>query len=396
MNETAKKLALEYGGELIENRRWLHAHPELSFKEVNTSAWIKSRLAAAEIPMLSGITGNSVVGFIDSGRPGPSVGFRADMDALGLTEETDVPFRSTSSGVMHACGHDAHTAALVAMAELMASHRELIRGKIYFVFQQAEEFLPGGAVQLCRDGVMKDIDYMFAWHAAAGLPLGTINLGRGARASAVGTYDLKITGTGGHGGSPHKADNPVIPAAELVSAINLIPALKCDPLTPCTVSVSYLLCGVDGVANVIPANVSMGGNVRSMDTAARDASMAEIERLSKAICAAHNCECRVELVYGYPACVNSDECYEVMSEAAEETGLVDPHLPPDLGAEDFAYYGREKPAAICMFGMADPTGAIAPTPHHNPHFYIDDEQGLPLALEFILNVYFKALDKFAK
>lgn len=222
---------------------------------------------------------------------------------------------------MHACGHDAHTATLMAIAEILASHRELIRGKVYFIFQQAEEFLPGGAVQLCRDGVMENIDYIFGWHCDATAPVGKIDLASGACSAAVGTYDIKITGKGGHGGSPHQANNPVIPASELVSAINLLPALRCDPIKSCTVSTSYLLCGVEGVANVIPSNVSMGGNIRSLDTDIRDFVMKEIEKLANGICAAHGCECKVSLVYGYPANVVDPRCFSVMDEATHELGL---------------------------------------------------------------------------
>lgn len=392
MNETAKRLAEEYGSRLTENRRWLHAHPELSFKETETSRWIRSRLENAGIPVLSGISGNSIVAVIEGAQPGPSIGLRADMDALGLTEENDLPYKSTVPGVMHACGHDAHTAALIALAEIFSAHRELVRGKIYFIFQQAEEFLPGGAVQLCRDGVMRDIDYIFGWHCDATFPVGGIDLAPGARSAAVGTYDIKITGRGGHGSKPQQTNNPIIPAGELVSAINLIPALKCDPIKSCTVSTSYLLCGVEGVANVIPSAVSMGGNIRSLDTEVRDFVMGEIEKLAKGICSAHGCECAVSLVYGYPASVIDRRCFEVMDAAANELGLKNIQVPPSLGAEDFAYYGMEKPAGFCMFGMADPTGVHEPTPHHNPYFYIDDEKGLPLALEYMLTVYFKAVE----
>lgn len=395
MNEIAKKLAAEYSGRLIEDRRWLHAHPELSFKETETSRWVRSRLEKAGIPTLSGISGNSVVGYLEGALPGPSIGLRADMDALGLTEENDLPYKSTVPGVMHACGHDAHTATLMAIAEILASHRELIRGKVYFIFQQGEEFLPGGAVQLCRDGVMENIDYIFGWHCDATAPVGKIDLASGPRSAAVGTYDIKITGKGGHGGSPHHANNPVIPASELVSAINLLPALRCDPIKSCTVSTSYLICGVDGVANVIPSNVSMGGNIRSLDTDVRDSVMKEIETLANGICAAHGCECKVSLVYGYPANVVDARCFAVMDEAMRELGLSNLGAPPSLGAEDFAYYAMEKPAGFCMFGMADPTGAHTPTPHHNPYFYIDDEKGLPLVLEYMLTVYFKAIDQFS-
>ena len=138
--------------------------------------------------------------------------------------------KSTNPGVMHACGHDAHASILMAVAETLAHHRELVHGTVYFVFEQGEEFLPGGAQQLVKDGVMDSIDYMFAIHVNASAPLGQIDIHDGVRFAAVGTYDFKIRGKGGHGGFPHKANNPIFAASELVNDIALIPALKCDPL----------------------------------------------------------------------------------------------------------------------------------------------------------------------
>ena len=289
---------------------------------------------------------------------------------------------------MHACGHDAHTAVLMAMAEILAQHKECIHGTVYFIFQQAEEYLPGGAKGLVEDGVMDRLDYIFGWHVGAMDTVGTADISAGFRTAAVGTYDLKITGKGGHGGSPHQCNNPIIPAAELVSAINLIPALKCDPLANCTVSVSNLICGVAGVDNVLPETVVMGGNIRSLQTDVRDFVMTEIKRLAESISAAHQCQCDVHLVYGYPALDVDETCADIMKEAAREVGLTVVQKQPSLGAEDFAYYSQKKPAGFAHLGMADPTGKYAPTPHHNPCFYIDDEKGLPLALQFILTTYF--------
>ena len=391
MNNMIKKLVEDYGHQLIDNRRYLHAHPELSFKERQTAAWIRQRLQAAGIPILKGIHGNSTVGYLKGTQPGPAIGFRADIDALGLTEENDLPYKSQHCGVMHACGHDAHTAVLMAMAEILAQHKECIHGTVYFIFQQAEEYLPGGAKGLVEDGVMDRLDYIFGWHVGAMDTVGTADISAGFRTAAVGTYDLKITGKGGHGGSPHQCNNPIIPAAELVSAINLIPALKCDPLANCTVSVSNLICGVAGVDNVLPETVVMGGNIRSLQTDVRDFVMIEIKRLAESISAAHQCQCDVHLVYGYPALDVDETCADIMKEAAREVGLTVVQKQPSLGAEDFAYYSQKKPAGFAHLGMADPTGKYAPTPHHNPCFYIDDEKGLPLALQFILTTYFIAI-----
>lgn len=393
MKELIEQVVRDYGAALIENRRYLHAHPELSFQEAHTAAWIRDRLTVAGIPMVAGISGNSTVGYIKGAKSGPSIGFRADIDALGLSEENELPYKSQCPGVMHACGHDAHTAVLLAMAEILARHHEWIEGTIYFIFQQGEEFLPGGAVQLVQDGIMDKLNYLFGWHVGAMDVVGTADIAAGMRTAAVGTYDLKITGKGGHGGSPHQCNNPIIPAAELVSAINLIPALKCDPLANCTVSVSNINCGAVGVDNVLPEVVTMGGNIRSLSTDVRDAVMEEINRLAVAISEAHQCTCEVKLVYGYPALEVDAACADIMKAAASAVGLTIIDKNPSLGAEDFAYYTQKKPGGYAHIGFADPSGTMAPTPHHNPSFYIDDEAGLPLALKFILETYFIALEK---
>ena len=150
MSHTIKDLVTAYGNKVIDNRRYLHAHPELSFQETDTAHWIREHLSAAGIPILDGISGNSTVGYLIGSQPGPSIGLRADIDALGLTEESDFSFKSTKPGVMHACGHDAHTAVLMGVAEILAAHKDLIKGTVYFIFQQGEEFLPGGACTLLK------------------------------------------------------------------------------------------------------------------------------------------------------------------------------------------------------------------------------------------------------
>ena len=381
---------MEYGYQLIENRRYLHAHPELSFQETNTAAWIRDHLTKAGIELMPGITGNSTVGILKGSQPGPSIGLRADIDALGLSEENDLPYQSTVPGVMHACGHDAHTAILMAAAEILASHRDLIHGTVYFVFEHGEELVPGGVRQLVKDGIMDSIDYLFAIHVDATKPLGKLDVQPGVRFAAVGTYDFTITGKGGHGGFPHKANNPFFAASELAQAISLIPALKCDPLQNCTISVSYFHCGIDGVANVIPETARFGGSVRVLDTCLRQFVLKEIKRLGDTICAAHQCHLEKTLQVGYPACTVDTQCAAIMQQVARDMGIDIPAYPPSLGAEDFGYFSQEKPCGIGWFGMGDPTGHHELTSHHNPNFYLYDEQGLPLALEYLLRVYMTA------
>ena len=238
MSHTIKDLVTAYGNKVIDNRRYLHAHPELSFQETDTAHWIRERLAAAGIPILEGISGNSTVGYLIGSQPGPSIGLRADIDALGLTEESDFSFKSTKPGVMHACGHDAHTAVLMGVAEILAAHKDLIKGTVYFIFQQGEEFLPGGACTLVEEGIADKVDAFFAIHVDAERPFGSVDVLEGTRSAAIATFEITVTGKGGHGSTPHTANNPLLPASDLVDAISMIPAMKCGPLDNATVSVT--------------------------------------------------------------------------------------------------------------------------------------------------------------
>ena len=316
MSHTIKDLVTAYGNKVIDDRRYLHAHPELSFQETDTAHWIRKRLAAAGIPVLDGISGNSTVGYLIGSQPGPSIGLRADIDALGLTEESDFPFKSTKPGVMHACGHDAHTAVLMGVAEILAAHKDLIKGTVYFIFQQGEEFLPGGACTLVEEGIADKVDAFFAIHVDAERPFGSVDVLEGTRSAAIATFEITVTGKGGHGSTPHTANNPLLPASDLVDAISMIPAMKCGPLDNATVSVTYLHSGTHGVANVIPETAVLGGAVRVLDTQLRSFVTAEIKRLGETIPAAYACSSEVTIVNGYPAVVNAPACVAVMQESA--------------------------------------------------------------------------------
>ena len=283
----------------------------------------------------------------------------------------------------------------MGVAEILAAHKDLIKGTVYFIFQQGEEFLPGGACTLVEEGIADKVDAFFAIHVDAERPFGSVDVLEGTRSAAIATFEITVTGKGGHGSTPHTANNPLLPASDLVDAISMIPAMKCGPLDNATVSVTYLHSGTHGVANVIPETAVLGGAVRVLDTQLRSFVTAEIKRLGETIPAAYACSSEVTIVNGYPAVVNAPACVAVMQESAREIGLEVAHIDPRLGGEDFAYYGMKKPAAIAWFGMADATGKHAPTPHHNPKFRIDDETGLPAALEYMLTVYTKACEAFA-
>ena len=387
MKELVKKLAGAQKENLRKDFEHFHQNPELSFKEYQTAEYIRNTLKELGIPMQEGISGTGTVGILKGSEPGPVIAFRADIDALPVHEINDLPYRSQTEGVMHACGHDSHTATLLGLARVLSSHPELVKGTVKFLFQPAEEKLPGGAKQLCADGAIDDVDMVFGLHAGSGMDLGTIELNRGPISAAVCTYEVRIHGAGGHGSSPHAAKNPVPVACMIGSAINQIRAEKFDPLANMVLTVSYMESGK--YPNVIPAEAKLGGNFRTLDNSLVEPVLEEIQKVSKGICDSYGLTCDFDIVRGYPANVNSDAQVDIMADALNEMGFHVVQHPPMLGAEDFSYYALKKPSAFIMVGAADPNRPITYSPHHSSEFQID-ERVLDIALECEIATYLKA------
>lgn len=387
MKELVKELAGAQKENLRRDFEHFHQNPELSFKEYQTAEYIRNTLKELGIPMQEGISGTGTVGILKGSEPGPVIAFRADIDALPVHEINDLPYRSQTEGIMHACGHDSHTATLLGLARVLSSHPELVKGTVKFLFQPAEEKLPGGAKQLCADGAIDDVDMVFGLHAGSGMDLGTIELNRGPISAAVCTYEVQIHGAGGHGSSPHTAKNPVPVACMIGSAINQIRAEKVDPLANMVLTVSYIESGK--YPNVIPAEAKLGGNFRTLDNSLVEPVLEEIQKVSKGICDSYGLTCDFDIVRGYPANVNSDAQVDIMADALNEMGFHVVQHPPMLGAEDFSYYSLKKPSAFIMVGAADPERPITYSPHHSSEFQID-ERVLDIALECEIATYLKA------
>jgi len=386
MKEMIKALVDSYENQLIETRHHLHANPELSFEEYQTAKYIRENLTRMGIALQEGISGTSTVGILKGKQDGPCIAFRADIDALPVDEENDLPYKSQTPGIMHACGHDTHVACLLTLAEILSSHKELVKGTVKFVFQSAEEKLPGGAKQLCADGVMNDIDVIFGMHCASGLPLGTVEVCHGVSSAAIGVYEITIHGKGGHGSAPHEALNPVPVACMVASSLNQILAEKKDPTACGVFTVSYINGGQ--YPNIITDTVTMGGNVRTLDNQLILNIFETIKAVANGICNAYGLTCDVTTTVGYPATVNTPSYADVIAEASAAMGYNVIEKETALGGEDFAYYVMEKPGAFCHVGMADPERPITSTPHHNCHFQLD-ERGLRIALESELATYLK-------
>ena len=386
MKDMIKSLVDSYESQLLKTRHHLHENPELSFQEYKTAEYIRENLIRMGITLQDGISGTSTVGILKGEQDGPCIAFRADIDALPVMENNDLPYKSKTNGIMHACGHDTHVACLLTLANILSSHKELVKGTVKFVFQAAEEKLPGGAKQLCADGVMNDVDIIFGMHSSSGYPLGTVVVCHGVSSAAIGIYEVTVNGKGGHGSSPHECLNPVPVACMVANTLNQIMGEKKSP-TECGVfTVSYINGGQ--YPNIITDSVTLGGNVRTLDNELILNIFKNIEGVSKVICEGYGLTCDVTNTVGYPATVNTPEYADVIQTAAEEIGYKVIEKPTSLGGEDFAYYVMEKPGAFFHVGMADPDRPITSTPHHNGQFQID-ERGLRIALETEIAVYLK-------
>lgn len=389
MKELVKNLAADYASLQLEHFHHLHSHPELSFEEYETSAYIKNTLTGLGIGLQEGIHQTSVVGILDSGKPGPTIAFRADIDALPIQEETSLEYKSLTPGVMHACGHDSHTATLLTFAKLLADHPELVKGRVKFIFQCAEEKLPGGAKGLCEDGVMKDVDVIYGFHCSATAPMGEITSNIGPNSACIGVYEVTVHGHGGHGSAPHEAVNPVPVACMLASAVNQMLAEKASPLEKAVFTVSYIRGGE--YPNIIPSDVTLGGNLRTFNNDLTVSLFEQLRKICKGICSAYGCTCDVSTVIGYPSTINTEAETKLVRQAAEAMGYSWKTDEPGLGGEDFSYYLLEKPGSFFNVGMADPEHVSEAAPHHNCLFQLD-ERGLKIALEMELAVYLKSVE----
>lgn len=385
MKTQIQELAAAYGQLQLEYFQYLHAHPELSFAEHETSAYVKEQLTLAGIPLQAGVSGTSVVGILDGGNSGPVLAFRADLDGLPIQEETGLAYQSQRPGVMHACGHDSHTATLLALARLLAEHRELVRGRVKFIFQCAEEKLPGGAAQLCREGVMQDVDAIYAFHCSSMVPLGVVATTVGAASACIATYDVVIHGKGGHICNPEQALNPVPVACTMATTLNQLLAEKVSPLEKAVFTVSYIQAGQR--ENIIASEARLGGSIRTLNNDLTEQLLQQLHAVCHGVCAAYGCTCDITTKQGYPAVINTKAETELVNTVADLLGYERWAAESAMNGEDFSYYLLEKPGSMFYVGMAVEDAAAAP--HHNCRFQLNP-RGLLVALEMELAIYLQA------
>jgi amidohydrolase len=365
-------------------RRDFHMHPEIGLQEVRTAGIVATELERLGYHVQTGVAKTGVVAWLPEKEPGPVVLLRFDMDALPLQEENDVPYRSKNDGVMHACGHDGHTAAGLGIATLLAKHREELPGAVKLVFQPGEEGYNGAEIMV-KEGLLDKIgpvpDYALASHLWNALPVGKIGLASGPVMAASEMWKCDIRGRGGHGASPHLAVDPTIVAAQLILGWQTIVSREIDPMGTAVISVGSMLAGK--APNIIPETVQLTGTIRTFDPDERKKVLRRMEEITMGVSAAFNCEAKLELMPLTPAVINdpvvTNSVRQIVLQALGEDNIKECRT---MGSEDMAFINAEIPGCYVFVGSQNNEAGLNAS-HHNPRFDFD-ESALPLAAALLI------------
>ena len=361
--------------EIVKTRRALHQRPELSYREVKTAKLVAKRLKALGIKTTEGVGGTGVVGILKGAKKGKVVGLRADMDALPVTEMSDVPFKSQVNGVMHACGHDTHVAMLLGAAKILAKHRGELNGTVKFLFQPAEEHGgKGGAKPMIEAGAMKNpkVDYDFGLHISNRCNSGEFGLRPGPLMAAPDGFKIKILGKGGHGSAPHETVDPIYVASQVIGGLQGVSSRMIDPVQPFVISV----CSVHGGTkdNIIPDECVLEGTIRTLDSGVRAIAKRKVEEVATGVCRTFGARCEVEFIQdAYPITYNDPKATErVIKVLKTIPGNKVKIVEPVLGGEDFSRFMEVAPGAFYFLGTKNPKKGCV-YPNHSSRFKVDED-----------------------
>jgi amidohydrolase len=373
--------------QVVEWRRHLHRHPEPSFQERETAAFVAETLASFGGALtIERPTDNSVLARLETGRPGRTVALRADIDALPIHEESGVDFASERPGAMHACGHDGHTAMLLGAARTLTERSgELPGGEIRFIFQHAEETAPGGARELVEAGALDGVDLIYGCHLWTPLQFGQVAVHTGPFMAASDFFTLAVLGRGGHAGLPHDATDSVAIAAQVVTNLQHVVARRTDPLRSAVLTIATFHAGE--AHNVIPERADLSGTVRTFDPELRERMPGLIEEIAGGVARAHGADIELDYTFGYRAVVNDAEVADLVREVVPGDELTD--IEPIMGGDDFSAYLAEVPGCYAFIGAgSEESGATYM--HHHPRFRID-ERALATGTRLHVGVALRAL-----
>jgi amidohydrolase len=364
--------------ELVRWRRALHKIPELGTQEEKTAAFLEQELQAMGLSP-ERLTETGMQADIAGTKDGPTVLVRADMDGLPLTEASGEPFQSEHPGVMHACGHDGHMSIALGTARWFAGHRDF-GGRIRLLFQPSEERIPGGALPLIEAGCLAGVDAVLGLHVWATLPVGSVWSPPGVMMANADEFRIVVRGRGGHGSEPHRTKDAVLIASSIVVALQTIVSRRVDPMVPAVVTCGALRAG--STFNIIAETAEIQGTVRTLDQDTKATVVREMQRIVENVAASFGAEAELDYRDGYPAVVNHAAVATAWTDALAADGIAQAvTMPPSLGAEDFAYYLRERPGAFLFLG-ARPEGETYP--HHSPHFRFH-EDALPIGVAALVS-----------
>lgn len=373
--EKIKSLSTTYSRDVVELRRHLHAHPELSYQEHNTVAFVKQQLINLGITNIQELATTGLVATIPGRHPEKkTIALRADMDALPIVEANDVPYKSTNPGVMHACGHDVHTSSLLGTARILHEIRDSFEGTVRLLFQPGEEKNPGGASYMIRDGALESPRpaSIIGQHVFPLLPVGKIGFREGMYMASCDEIYLKVIGKGGHGATPELAIDPIVIASHIIIALQQIISRNASPKQPTVLTFGKIIG--EGATNIIPNEVNIAGTFRAMNEVWREEALQKIKKMAESIAEGMGGRCEVDISRGYPYLENNPDVTRRIRKAAEayvgKENVVD--IDITLGAEDFAYYSQVIPASFYRLGTRNEAKGIT-SYVHTPTFNIDED-----------------------
>jgi len=371
---------------LIEWRRHLHAHPEISFEETETTAYIAKALKTMGVDAVDRPTKTGLVAHIYGTKPGTPavVGVRADIDALPMPEHSDLPYRSTVENVMHACGHDGHTAMLLGLAKLLNEKKDSFCGEARLIFQHAEELPPGGAIEMLRAGVVDGVDAMLGLHLSSNFDTGVFGVKSGVLTANVDRFDVRVIGKGGHCAFPEQCSDPVLAASETVLALQSIVSRRIAASEPAVVSVCEMHGGT--AYNIIPNEVKLTASVRSFGETTRQLIEREANNICQSVAAAHNCSADFVWESGYPSVANDGRMTQIAAERIKARFGADriERIGCIMPGEDYSYFLDGRPGFFVELGTRN-ANKLTDRPHHNPNYRLD-EDALKIGLQYELDM----------
>jgi amidohydrolase len=367
-NGLKEEIREDFGEKIVALRRDIHREPELGFGTKKTAEKVLSALEGLPLDVQTGVAENGIVATLRGEGDGPTVGLRADMDALPIHEETGLPFASKLEGKMHACGHDGHTSMLVGAAHALSGMRERFNGTVKFFFQPAEEGGGGGKVMV-EAGVADDVAAVFALHLWPGFPLGTAATKAGPIMAAADAFEMTIRGSGGHGAFPHLTADAITMAAQIVTALQTVVSREVDPVEPAVVTVGEI--GAGSAFNIIPEKARLGGTVRTLNEDLRRMMPERIERIARGVAQGMRGDAELDYEFSYPVTMNEEGAARtalgvIRGLFGEEHTLE--LANPSMGAEDFAFFLEKIPGAFIWLGVGEEVSFL-----HTPTFAFDEE-----------------------